>query len=373
MNPYAGSYSVPADAEEVEKTSEDSGSSREIATKEKDREWQEVQEVDTERPFDYFARPQPKYFYLFYSYHPQQTSKKAIPKVFHSKDGTNRKWLTYCESSHSLYCLLCLMFAKPASDNAFVKGGMQAWKHVHQRIEEHERSGLHRDSANAYFLRASGADISSLLKNKQMSAHREEVRKKRQVMERVVNVIKCIGKRGLSYRGGSHEAAYSLENVALDRGNFLEIIMLLSEYDTTLQEHVNDCIKKSKRLHEAGRGSLLTLLSKQTGNKIIDVIRILIQHTVASEVKKAKMFSIQLDTTQDLTSKDQCAVVLRYVTDVIHERLIAVIDCESSTGAFFVELVKETVEKVDIDIKHALVTRLMELLTCRGNTRDSLH
>ncbi|KAL0194773.1 hypothetical protein M9458_008345, partial [Cirrhinus mrigala] len=68
----------------------------------------------------------------------------------------------------------------------------------------------------------------------------------------------------------------------------------------------------------------------------------------------AGMFSIQIDTTQDLTSKDQCAVVLRYVTDVVHEKLIAVIDCESSTGQYFVELVKQTLEKMDIDIKKCI-------------------
>ena len=80
-----------------------------------------------------------------------------------------------------------------------------------------------------------------------------------------------------------------------------------------------------------GRGSLVTMMSKTTANKVIEVIRMLIQQTVAVEMRKAGMFSIQMGTTQDLTSKDQCAVVLRYVTDVVHERLIAVIDCESLT------------------------------------------
>lgn len=66
-----------------------------------------------------------------------------------------------------------------------------------------------------------------------------------------------------------------------------------------------------------------------------------------------------MDTTQDLTSKDQCAVVLRYVTDVVHERLIVVIDCESLTGQYLVDLVKQTLEKMDIDIKQ-----------CVGNATD---
>ena len=57
------------------------------------------------------------------------------------------------------------------------------------------------------------------------------------------------------------------------------------------------------------------------------------------------MISVQMDTTQDLTSKGQWAVVLRYFTDVVHERLIAVIDRESSTGQYFVDLVKKTLER----------------------------
>jgi hypothetical protein len=32
---------------------------------------------------------------LFFQYHPKQTSQSVISNVFHSKDGTNRKWLTY--------------------------------------------------------------------------------------------------------------------------------------------------------------------------------------------------------------------------------------------------------------------------------------
>lgn len=68
----------------------------------------------------------------------------------------------------------------------------------------------------------SQGNIGSLLTEKQISAHRDQVRNKRQVMERVINVIKVIGKRGLSYRGDEHERAYSLEDLTLDHGHFLE-------------------------------------------------------------------------------------------------------------------------------------------------------
>lgn len=256
-----------------------------------------------------------------------------------------------------------MAYAKPsANDNSFIKGGMTAWKHVHQRIEEHERNQVHRDSAEAYFMKASQADIASLLGGKQISLHRDQVRKKRQVMDRVIEVIKVIGKCGLSYRGTKYEAAYTWENIAVDHGNFLDMIILLSKFDVSLQEHVNECVQKSKSLHETGakgRGSFVTLLSKTSVNKVIEVISHLIKESISREVREAGMFSVQIDTTQDVTSTDQCAVILRYVTDVVHEKLIGVVECESSTGEYFVKLLKETLAKVDIDIRN-----------CVGNSTD---
>lgn len=41
-------------------------------------------------------------------------------------------------------------------------------------------------------------------------------------------------------------------------------------------------------------------------------------------------------------------VELRYVTDFIHERLIAILDCESSTGEYFAEFLNQTGEDINI-------------------------
>lgn len=64
-------------------------------------------------------------------------------------------------------------------------------------------------------------------------------------MDHVVNVVKVIGKRCLSYRGSEFEAAYILEDQNVDYGNFLEIIMLLSMCGPCLQQHLTECIEKS--------------------------------------------------------------------------------------------------------------------------------
>ncbi len=61
------------------------------------------------------------------------------------------------------------------------------------------------------------------------------------------------------------------------------------------------------------------------------------------------MFSVQLDTTQDITSQDQYSVILRYVTETVHERLLTVVKCQASTGQYFVDLLSEVLEWLKLD------------------------
>lgn len=92
--------------------------------------------------------------------------------------------LMKCCSSldHPLHIILSLVqvLAHPLQEP--FKSGLQDWKHVSQRVEEHERSKMHRLCAEAYFLWASKyikADIASLLHGPQVVAHRDQVRKRR--------------------------------------------------------------------------------------------------------------------------------------------------------------------------------------------------
>lgn len=145
--------------------------------------------------------------------------------------------------------------------------GIAVWKHCGQRIDEHNGSKAHKDCAEAYMLQT----CKTLLAGNQMSAHRNQVKKRRQVLERIVDVVKIIGKRGFSYRHQENEVAYTLEDTTLDHGNFLEIILLLGKYDVILEEHLSNCIGQSMQLHQfgaKGRGSLVTFMSKTTVNSI---------------------------------------------------------------------------------------------------------
>ena len=56
------------------------------------------------------------------------------------------------------------------------------------------------------------------------------------------------------------------------------------------------CKKDAKKLAR-GRGSLITFLSKSTVTKLTNIIKDLIQKVISDQVKGAKLFSIEMDTT----------------------------------------------------------------------------
>ena len=111
-------------------------------------------------------------------------------------------------------------------------------KNLNSRILTHENSSEHLKAVNAYFTRDKSMDIVSTLFRSHKSYHNTMVENYRKVLEREIDVLKLIGKRGLSYRGKHNEESSSFGVENLDRGNFLEILFLLSKCDAILNIYI---------------------------------------------------------------------------------------------------------------------------------------
>lgn len=314
----------------------------------------------------YFKRPEPSELPSFLKFHPQQSTKDPVLRnAFSGEGNVNRQWLSYDEKNSALFCSVCLAFAKSTDYSAFIKGYTDR-RHFHQRIQEHEKSKSHVSCAGAYLMYLKKLNIEHLVSGSQLSLRSEQVKKRRQVMERIIDIIKFIGKRCLSYRGKA-EASYTLENEDIDHGNFLELILLLSKYDICLQQHVQESIEKSKTQHlrnqekqgASGRGNLLTMISKTSINYIIETIGAMIRTKIAEDVIASGMFTIQIDTTQDVSTKDQCSIVIRYVLDKVYERLFAVKHNKSGTGENMCKLLILALKESNINVSQ-----------CIGNATD---
>ena len=57
----------------------------------------------------------------------------------------------------------------------------------------------------------------------------------------------------------------------------------------------------------------------------------MIQERVVDDVKDAGLFSVQMNSTQDISTHDQCAIVVRYVkADKAKERLLSLVNVSDS-------------------------------------------
>ncbi|KAL4113073.1 hypothetical protein QTP88_016764 [Uroleucon formosanum] len=282
-----------------------------------------------------FTRPSTANFAKYWLFHPNQ------PKI------RNRKWVSLRSIDKSLFCCICLCYGDRSGP--FSKGFID-WKHVYTRINEHENSKTHRLNKDAHVMKKQFSSIDSLL----TYGH---------ILFCIIDIIKLIGKRGLSYRGKTNEAIYTFDNPALDHGNFLEMILLVDKYDPVLKAHLDKAIKNSTKSHDSGskqEGGHICFLSKTTVNYVIEIISEIIKSSISEEIIKAGMYSVQLDTTQDVSVIDQCSVIIRYVNGIsVKERLVGMIKCKSNKRIAFVDLVLKVFHNLNIKANN-----------CVGNATD---
>jgi len=209
-----------------------------------------------------------------------------------------------------------------------------------------------------FFLNHNKKNLDFLLFSNQMNKRKEIIKKNRQIVERVIDVVKLISKRVLSYRGNKYVVVYCLEDLSLDHGKYFINHSFIKKNDVVLNEHLDLVIKKSKVSHESENknlSGLLTLISKTTINMFIECIDQEIETCITREVQEAGMFAVELHTIQDISVKDQCSVVLRYVNKSgTRERLTAVVNCIDSSGKSNFELLKKVLCNNNLNIENCI-------------------
>ena len=145
-----------------------------------------------------------------------------------------------------------------------------------------------------------------LLAISQTSLHNKQVMQRRQILDRVVSIVKMIGKRGTSNRGaGSAEAVSTLCDEKVDHGTFLETALLFAKYDNILKCHLENVIKKCLQnkpdKHQHSRANRNTFICKTTVNSIIAIISKLMKEEISNSVGEAGIYSVQIDSTPDIT------------------------------------------------------------------------
>jgi len=271
-----------------------------------------------------------------------------------------RKWLSiksHQNTVKAVYCAICIAFS--TSETNF-SSGCTNFKNIYQSVEKHEKSHVHNEAVQSFIQASNHNSIEHLVNRNMMNLNRKQVNDNIHVLEQVFKIVKLLAKQNLAYRGTSNnEALYKFDdesNLYENKGNFLELVRFASEQDAVLNNHLNLAIKRSKKRNQStstkGRGSLVTLLSKTTVNKVIMAIGQSMKNRMRKELGD-QIFSIQVDSTQDIGTSDQAAICIRYICEgEIKERLFALLRVEKSTGKALYELLKSCFLTYNIDFKN---------------------
>ena len=136
-------------------------------------------------------------------------------------------------------------------------------QHLQTRINEHEDSRSHKQSSENHATHLAHQDTVSILDSSSSYNANKQISRNIEIVDIIIDVVKLIGKQGMSFRGHRGESAYTFDIPEVNHGNFLEILLTFSKRIESLSHHIARITSLSKVARgrgSKGRGSLVTFM-----------------------------------------------------------------------------------------------------------------
>lgn len=253
-----------------------------------------------------------------------------------------RTWLCFSPSTGKVYCFVCKLMA--VKNKHLSHDGFADWKNANKRFVEHEQCTDHLNAVIALLYRSKelGRIDSELAEQVQ-----QQISYWRQLLKRVISVIRFACERGLPLRG-DNEILGSVSN-----GNYLGLLELLSEYDDFLKQHMQ---KHGNR----GTGHI-NYLSSTICEELVKLMGQRVIEEIVSRIQISRYYSVSLDSTSDESHVDQLTLVIRYMeNEKPVERFLTFMPNQGHKAQEMFEGLMNFLNMHEIDIRN-----------CRGQSYDN--
>ena len=151
-------------------------------------------------------------------------------------------------------------------------------------------------------------------------------------------------------------------------GNFRSVVNLLAKYDVPLSNHIravrNSKLKRKRnpigktkgKKSRSGRGNLVSFMSTDSQNKIINSIGKQLQKFIVCEIDAAGIYNIAMEITTDSSHADQLSIIIRYLNRSLHivERLVSVQRVKESSAEGLFNTRQQILKESSLSLKDAV-------------------
>ena len=124
----------------------------------------------------------------------------------------------------------------------------------------------------------------------------------RQLLTQLLDVVKFLTKPNLSFWGYR-------EVDSSNKGNFIELVELMSKYDPVLAKHHLKKVNDNRRY-----------LSPKIQNEFTHILGNHAKANILDRIWKANYFAVRLNSTLDISHNDQVSFIRWYVVDVVEDK-----------------------------------------------------